>query len=297
MTYYTRRLLFWVCVIFFVVTALPLIFYAFGWRFVWEEGILARTGGLFAASFPSTETKIFVDGTLRKETSLLSRSLFLGRLSPGFHQVRVARDGYYEWNKTILVKPEFVVELKAILVPEVPQAYQVLRNQALDTIFYAPKENAVFLKDTAKRWFRFDSENETLIPLLPPHSKKEPPLLLASRPYEDFEEDTRRGRLLWWGAHEAWVYWDSSHLPHYQSFEIEQIMQTPYDIRSAAFYPRREAILVAASNAVMVVELDGRGGRAITPLYKGKEPSFAVDPFQRVVSILDDGTLIRIPLQ
>lgn len=297
MTYHARRLLFWVCVIFFAVSALPLIFYAFGWRFVWQEGTLARTGGLFAASFPSTETKIFVDGTLRKETSLLSRSLFLGQLSPGFHQVRMVRDGYYEWNKTILVKPELVTELKAILVLEVPQAYQVLRNQALDVLFYAPEENTLFFQDTTKKWFRFDSKNETLIPAPSPRTKKEPPLLLASHPYEDFEEDVRRGRLLWWGAHEAWVYWDSPHLPHYQSFETEQIMQTPYDIRSAAFYPRREAILVAVSNAVMVVELDGRGGRIITPLYKGKEPSFAVDPSQRIIYILDDGTLIRIPLQ
>lgn len=296
MTYHARRLLFLICVIFFVVAALPLIFYAFGWRFIWEEWALARTGGLFVASFPSTETKIFVDGKLRKETSLISRSLFLGQLSPGFHQVRMARDGYYEWNKMILVKPELVTELKAILVPQIPEAYQVLRNQALSAIFYAPEENTLFLKDITKKWFRFDSKNETLIPAQPPHIKKEPPLLLASRSYKDFEEDAPRGRLLWWGAHEAWVYWDSSHLPHYQSFETEQIMQTPYDIRSAAFYPRREAILVAVSNAVMVVELDGRGGRNITSLYKGKEPSFSVNPSQRVVYILDDGTLIRIPL-
>lgn len=296
MTHHTRRLLFWVCVIFFVVAALPLIFYAFGWRFIWEEGILARTGGLFVASFPSTETKIFVDGTLRKETSLLSRSLFLGQLSPGFHQVRVARDGYHEWNKTILVKPELVIELKAILVPQVPQAYQILRNQALNAILYAPEENTLFLQDATERWFRLDRENEMLIFARPPH-KKEPPLLLVSRSYKDFEEDARRGRLVWWGAHEIWVYWDSSHLPHYQSFETEQIMQTPYDIRSAAFYPRREAILVAVSNTVLVVEFDGRGGRIITPLYKGKEPSFAIDPSDRIIYILDDGTLIRIPLQ
>lgn len=297
MTYYARHLLFWVCVIFFAVVALPLIFYAFGWRFVWEEGTLARTGGLFVASFPSTETKIFVDGKLRKETSLLSRSLFLGQLSPGFHQVRMARDGYHEWNKTILVKPEFVIELKAILVPQAPEAYQVLRNQALNVIFYAPEENAVFLKDTSKSWFRFDRVNETLIPAHPPRTEKESPLLLASRSYKDFEEDARQGRLLWWGAHEAWVYWNSSHLPHYQLFEMEQIMRTPYVIRSVAFYPHREAILVAVSNAVMVIELDGRGGRAITPLYKGKEPLFAVDSSDRVIYILDDGTLIRIPLQ
>lgn len=280
-----------------MVVAIPLILYAFGWRFVWKDGAFARTGGLFVASFPSTETKIFVDDTLRKETSLLSRSLFLGQLSPGFHQVRVARDGYHEWNKTIFVEPELVAELKAILVPEVPQAQQILRDHRLTAVLYASEENALFLKDTSKNWFRFDRQNETLIPAKPLNVKKELPLLLAPRSYRDFEEDARQGRLLWWDAHESWVHWDSQYLPHYQKFETEQITQTPYVIRSAAFYPRREAILVALSNAVMVVELDGRGKRTIAPLYKGKEPSFAVDSSDRVVYILDDGVLIRIPLE
>ena len=286
MTYRAKRFLFWSCVAFFSVAAVPLILYAFGWRFVWEDGALARTGGLFVASFPSLETKIFVDGKLRKETSLLSRSLFLGQLNPGLHQVRVTRDGYHEWNKTISVKPEFVTELKAILVPHAPDAYQVLRNPQLNVIAYMPEESALFLRDASQRWFRFEKEIETLVPAKP-----------RSIVRENVEEDMRRGRRLRWDAHEAWVQWDAPHLPHYQSFETEQIMQTPYVIRSAAFYPRREAILVALSNTVMVVELDGRGGRTITPLYKGKEPSFAVDSSQRVIYILDDGTLIRIPLQ
>ena len=286
MTYHARRLLFWVCAIIFAVASVPLILYALGWRFVWEDGAFARTGGLFVASFPSTETKIFVDGKLRKETSLLSRSLFLGQLSLGFHQVRIARDGYHEWNKTIFVEPELVIELKAILVSQVPQAHQVLRNHLLDTIVYAPEESSIFLKDTSKNWFRFNRENEILIPA------RQPTITAGN-----FEEDARRGRRLRWDAHEVWGYWDSPYLPHYQKFETEQIMQTPYVIRSAAFYPRREAILVALSNAVIVVELDGRGKRNITPLYKGKEPSFAVDPSERILFILDDGTLIRIPLQ
>jgi len=286
MTYRTRRFLFWLCIVFFALAAIPLILYASGWRFVWKEKILVRTGGLFIASFPSTETKIFVDDTLRKETSLISRSLFLGQLSPGIHQVRVAREGYHEWSKTIFVEPELVAELRAILVPQVPQAYQVLRDTSLTSVFYASKEETIVFQDTSKQWYRLDRESQTLAPMRP----------LNILP-EKSEEDTRRGRRLSWDTHEVWVYWNDQYLPHYQTFEAQQILQTPYDIRSVAFYPRREAVLVALSNAVMVVELDGRGRRNITPLYKGKEPSFAVDASARVMYILDDGTLIRIPLQ
>ena len=286
MTHHARRFLFWICTLFFAAAAVPLIFYAFGWRFIWKDGAFARPGGLFVASFPSTETKIFVDGKLRKETSLLFSSLFLGGISPDIHLVRIERDGYHEWNKTILVKPELVAELRAILIPQIPDAYQVLRNPSLNAIAYVPEENTIFLKDASQKWFRLDRESETLVPTTPRTIAR-----------ENAEEDTRRERRLAWDAHEVWVRWNPQNLPHYQSFETEQIMQTPYDIRSAAFYPRREAILVALSNAVMVTELDGRGKRVITPLYKGKEPSFAVDPSERVIYILDDGTLIRIPLQ
>jgi hypothetical protein len=279
----------------FATVAVPLLFYALGWRFVWDEGGITRTGGLFISSLPSTETKFFFDGIVRKETSILSHSLFLASVSPGIHQVRVERDGYSTWSKTIMVKPELVTELKALLVPHDPSVTALLRNQSLRHIIYDAEQETVHVRDEANQWYRVDPENEIIVPAAAPHLRATP-LRLATTSFMGYEEDVSRRRLLWWNDHELWVRWNEEPLPSYQSFPMEQILQTPYEIRNAAFYPRRDAVLVALSNAVMVLELDGRDKRNTAPLYKGKEPHVAVDASDRAAYILDDGTLMRIPL-
>lgn len=82
-------------------------------------------------------------------------------------------------------------------------------------------------------------------------------------------------------------------LPYYLKSE-EELLIKGKTIRNFEFFPgRRDAILAAFDNGVWAVELDGRDTRQIFPLYKGKEPDFALLPSRKEVYILDDGILIQ----
>ena len=82
-------------------------------------------------------------------------------------------------------------------------------------------------------------------------------------------------------------------LPHY--FQASEELLVHADVRNFEFFPaRRDAVAAAFDNGIWAVELDSRGGRIIQPIYKGKEPAFAVLPGGRELYALDDGVLMKI---
>ena len=53
---------------------------------------------------------------------------------------------------------------------------------------------------------------------------------------------------------------------------------------------------MAIDNGVYALELDGRGGRMLQPIYKGKQPTFAAFPADKKIYILDDGNLMSLEI-
>lgn len=93
----------------------------------------------------------------------------------------------------------------------------------------------------------------------------------------------------------VWVNWLSTPLPYFLSDEEERVFQTKSVIRGASFFPKRSDVaLVAYENGVFALEIDGRGNRNIQPVYKGKEPLFAV--LENEIYILDRGILAKMEL-
>ncbi|MBI5045762.1 MAG: hypothetical protein HZC14_02035 [Candidatus Niyogibacteria bacterium] len=119
-------------------------------------------------------------------------------------------------------------------------------------------------------------------------------------PAQFIKYDPRNDLRIWkTDANEIWAEWinKNSPLPYYMRNEKEVILQTKNKIKNLDFFPyRRDVIIFAAGNEISAMEIDGRGGRNIQPIYKGKNPNFAVFPSQKIIYILDDGALSQIEL-
>lgn len=277
--------------------------WSFGYRFSFEEGV-TRTGGLFLSSIPVTGAQIYVDNKFIKETSLLSRSAFVQGLTPGSYTVRILSDGFYEWTKKLEVKSELISEARALLVKS--QSGGAILEQGNFTSLEVASDAILLLKTDKGKNNYFDIDKKSL---LSPSEAKILEATLARDVNQDTKElidenqkglvaDQERERILWWKEQEIWVKWQpEAQLPLYAEENPELILKTEFSIRNAAFYPRRDAAITAYANGVFVVELDGRGGHNIFPLYKGIEPNFALPDIQeRIIYILDDGNLIEVPL-
>ncbi len=260
-------MLFWLSVVIFIVLAIPILLYSFGYRFSWNELRIVRAGGLIVTSIPRTGAKIVVDGKLVHETSFLSRRAFLQGLTPRRYHIEVTRDGYTSWEKTLPVLPERVTDAEAILFPE---------NMERGTIIQK-------LPITATTTEALNQEVETFLKLKKP----------KGRAY-----DESSNRLVWHDGNNVWIKWfgGERYLPLYAETDEVMIFPSSYPVRSIGFYPSLDAILIAFSSEIRVVELDGRDKRNQFPIYSGVAPSFVISNETETLYVLDNKQIIAIPL-
>lgn len=87
--------------------------YAQGSFRVTKQGLLRESGLLAANSFP-TGAQVYVDGKLLTATD---DTVYL---EPDTYQVRIVKDGYSPWQKTLTIKEELVTQTNAQLFPSAP---------------------------------------------------------------------------------------------------------------------------------------------------------------------------------
>ncbi len=111
----TRRKLFLLLVLIFVIFSPLLIIYSLGYKINFSSGSLEKTGGIFLKS-KTSRLSLFLNGTFTKETSLLSGGALLTKIKPGNYLLRLEKKEYRPWSKTVKVEEETVTELRSILL-------------------------------------------------------------------------------------------------------------------------------------------------------------------------------------
>lgn len=305
MTRKRRKILFWISAVIFLLTIAPVVLYSFGYRIAQDPWNIVRAGGLAISSVPATGTRIYVDTVLERETTLLFRKLFLQGLTPRLYHVRVEKDGYFPWEKRLRVYPERVTDVQALLIKDSQQSGKVLLQGDYISIAQADRiHNILSFKDSKSRE-RFYSPDETkFISRLEDNAttterfSNAATTLIQERALMQYYYDSAGERIVWWDDHRVWIKWleGEESLPLYTDTEEALLLDIPETIRNATAYPYQDAIIVAYSNAIMTVELDGRDHRNIYPLYKGNKPSFVLSGDRQTIYILDEGNLISMPL-
>ncbi len=100
---FIRRILPWIYVAIFLLTAPLLVFYTSGYRYNFKKGAVERNGTLIVDSLPNGGT-VMIDG----QDSGKKTPVTFQQMTPGWHQVRVSKAGYGSWQQDILVRAERV---------------------------------------------------------------------------------------------------------------------------------------------------------------------------------------------
>lgn len=111
-----KQLILSVCILLFLlIGTILLIFYGEGYRLDFSNNhkIVAGTGLLVATSLPDG-AQVQINGHL---TTATNNTL---NLSPGTYDVKISKDGYFPWEKTIVIQNEVVSKAEATLFPTAP---------------------------------------------------------------------------------------------------------------------------------------------------------------------------------
>lgn len=155
MTIKTRRFLFITSLLVFVILAPIFVGYAMGLRFDFKTWKFVETGGLFFRIQSPTEVDITLNDEIVKTTGSFSyfNNAFVQNLIPQDYVVKVTKDGYQGWSKTLKVEQELVTEAhNIVLLPNVidPTPYHHDdAKQIVSMVYSSDKDSIALIKHSA----------------------------------------------------------------------------------------------------------------------------------------------------
>lgn len=115
----TRRRIFYVLVLLFIVIGAGVALYADGWRINDATLEAEKAGGIYVHSFPGSATIALNGKPVQNQSAFLSPGTFISGLFPKTYTLALSADGYDAWIEQAVVAPSLVTEMKyAVLVPK-----------------------------------------------------------------------------------------------------------------------------------------------------------------------------------
>lgn len=146
--------------LFLIIATIAVVLYGKGYNFSFGDGKISLLGtGLLTATSQPDGAGIYINDHL---TSATNNTV---SLSPGFYDIKIAKSGYFHWQKKIKIEKEVVSSVFALLIPTAPKLDNVtdtgVNNPVLDPtrtkVAYTvsdlvdPRKNGVYILDMSLR--------------------------------------------------------------------------------------------------------------------------------------------------
>lgn len=242
-----------------------------GGFFLWRAGYTVNSGGIthggtLSIAVPVEGAQIYL-GDQEEEGRASKGEVTLRGLSPSVYQVIVAKDGYWPWTKTLLIKGGETTRASAFLLPK------EIRPEVLG---------------------QDDPEFEAITELLN-----------TSKNTADSRKTSKDERVsLWLQGTQLLARWNGSPADDAPEYFCNrggctnpiEVFVSNSPITTFDFYPgRADVVLFATGSQIFAVEFDRRGIQNFQPLYQGESPAFAVAKSGNVF-IEDKGQVFQINL-
>ena len=115
----TRRRIFYVFILLFVVIGAFVVFYAEGWRINLSTLEAEKAGGIYVRTYPNNAQITLNGKPVQNQSAFLSPGTFISGLFPKTYTLTLTALGYDAWTENVPVVPSLVTEMKyAVLVPK-----------------------------------------------------------------------------------------------------------------------------------------------------------------------------------
>lgn len=147
-----------------VIATIIVILFGKGYRFGLDEGKVRIKGtGLLVAKSTPDGAQVFVEGKLETATNTTIN------LPPGQYSVKIFKEGYFPWEKKILIQAEAVSRAEALLIPAAPKLEGITDTGATNPVIDPTLTKIAFgvSSQAAKRngIYVYDMTNQPLLTL------------------------------------------------------------------------------------------------------------------------------------
>lgn len=130
-------------ILFFIITPY-IVLYSLGYRVDFKAGKIIATGGIYVRVLPS-DAEIIIDSKIKNRTNFFSNSIFVQNLLPQRHEVSIKKEGYYDYQKSLLVKEKEVTKLENVILFKEKLLFNIVEND-IDYFSIAPNNSLLLAK-------------------------------------------------------------------------------------------------------------------------------------------------------
>ena len=107
------------------------IFYTIGYRFKTGLGFV-QMGGIYV-SVPYSDARVVLDSREIGTSNILNHGFYIANLIPGVYTLHVEREESRPWTRTIVVEPQLVTDVRALLAPQKIELVRLVDTKAATT--------------------------------------------------------------------------------------------------------------------------------------------------------------------
>jgi len=270
-----KKIAFFVLVLAFFALAPVLILNVQGYRFDFEKMKLVETGGL-SIKTSTPEANVSVDGQYKNKTSSFTRDLLIQNLAPGEYEIRVEKDGYYAWEKTLGVEERKVTKMENIYLFPEEISFSAYKENIKDFFLSESKKTILYLTD---EYQILSKENEAIL-----SSKEAKKYFTGIQKIEFFDDEEK---ILIKGtnylAKTVYYYLDTTEPSSLAYLKVMEGMED-YELEE-------QSIVYQSKNQILRYDLAAE----TTEVLKNKAGAFAVKDYYNIYAI-ENGFLTRTNL-
>lgn len=140
----TRTFLFFIFFGIFLLAAPAVILYSQGYRLDLENLSIVKTGAIFLEPRPAP-VELYINENLVKKSNFVFQNIYIGNLLPKTYFIEIKKQGYFGWNKTLMIFPKLVTEAKNIYLFPDNAATKKIADNVLNFYFSPSGEKFAFV--------------------------------------------------------------------------------------------------------------------------------------------------------
>lgn len=141
----TRLIILIFCVVSFLAAAPYIVIYSMGYRIDFENMKITATGGIYVKADPQADD-VIIDSKIDKKPGIFNGAVFVQNLLPKQHNVLIKKDGYFDYQKNLLVQENEVSKLEHVLLIKNNIIFDGLSDNA-DYFSSSPNGSSILLKE------------------------------------------------------------------------------------------------------------------------------------------------------
>lgn len=251
-----RAVAFYSFVLLFFILLPIILSYSLGYHIDFKELKVYKAGILYISSHPAGAS-IYINGKLHTDLTPAQ----IEELRPGTYGIEVRREGFYSWEKDLVVRPNMVTKAdRIILFPVIQEIKKIGERETIDFAI-SNKSNIYYM--TKSGLFRSNMDGSSLKKL---SSYSNWPKKIVNK---KFSPDGNK--FLYFNERDIGVVYlnlDKSLARDQEDAYVEEILGLEEPIIEVFWYSAANYIIVVTEKYVNIVELRGGGKRNVATLYK-----------------------------